>query len=191
MDWVRGWRALHGSWEIRLWCEDDLRALPLRNRRLLEHYLARGIWYGAADVARVEVLLACGGVYTDIDSEPLRSLDDAPFMEAGFFAAYTLPLAGHPGRVGNGTMGAARGHSVLVDYAAAMGRAKRLGPVWNTIGGTMLTQVLARHRTPDVQILPAGTFYAEGRRGARANDGATTYVRHFWAGSPNPVRAYP
>jgi mannosyltransferase OCH1-like enzyme len=191
MDWVIGWRAMHGAWEIRLWHEDDLRALPLRNRALLELYLSRKNWVGAADVARVEVLLTCGGVYTDIDSEPLRPLDDAPFMSAGFFAAYTLPLAGHPGRVGNGTMGAVRGHPVLEDYAATMRRAKRLTPVWNTIGGTMLTQVLARHRTSDVLILPTGTFYAEGRRGARANDGATAYVRHFWAGSPDPVVAYP
>ena len=191
-EWIRAWRALHLDWEIRIWHEADLWALPLLNREVFRHYMRRSNYPGAADVARVEVLLRCGGVYSDIDSEPVRTLSDAPFMEAGFFAAYTLPLKGHEGRVGNGTLGAVAGHPVLKDYARAIGQQGKLEPAWNTTGGTLLTRVLSVHRDdPSVQVLPAGTFYAEGRRGVRANDGATTYVRHFWAGSPDSIRSYP
>lgn len=190
--WLRAWRAKHLDWEHRVWHEADIRALPLRNRRVFDAYMARPHYPGAADVARVEILLRCGGVYTDIDSEPLRSLDGAPFLEAGFFAGYTLPVPGRPGRVGNGTMGATAGHPVLEDYAGAIDRQARIWPAWDTTGGTLLTEVLGRHRDdPTVQILPAGTFYPRGRRGDRANDGAVAYVQHYWASSPGALQSYP
>lgn len=192
VEWLRAWRALHLDWEHRIWHEADIRALPLRNRRTFDAYLARPHYAGAADVARAEILLACGGVYTDIDSTPLRSLSGAPFMAAGFFAGYTLPVPGRPGRVGNGTLGAERWHPVLVDYVAAMGQQRTIWPAWDTTGGTLLTSVLARHRDdPTVQLLPAGTFYPRGRHGAVANDGAVAYVQHYWSGSPGALVPYP
>jgi mannosyltransferase OCH1-like enzyme len=192
VEWLRAWRAKHLDWEHRVWNEADIRALPLRNRRVFDAYLARPHYPGAADVARVEILLACGGVYTDIDSEPLRSLEGAPFMDAGFFVARTLPVKGHPGRVGNGTMGAERGHPVLVDYAEAIDRQSNIWPAWDTSGGTLLTEVLGRHADdPTVRILPAGSFYPRGRHGERANDGSIAYIQHFWASSPRAIRAYP
>lgn len=191
-EWLRAWRALHLEWEFRVWNEADVRALPLVNRATFDAYMVKRHYPGAADVARVEILLRCGGVYTDIDSEPLRSLTGAPFLEAGFFAAYTLPVANRPGRVGNGTLGAQTGHPVLVDYCAAIGRQGSIWPAWDTTGGTLLTEVLRRHADDTtVQILPPSAFYPRGRHGETATDGGVSYVQHFWSSSPGPIRPYP
>lgn len=191
--WAARWHALNPDWEQRIWDEAEIRPLLSRaNARVFDAYLARGHFPGAADVARVEILLSAGGVYTDIDSEPLRPFAGAPFLAAGFFAAYTLPVAGRPGRIGNGTMGALAGHPVLVDYAAAISRQARIFPAWDTTGGTLLTEMVARHRDDtSVMILPAGTFYPRGRNGDVANDGSIAYVQHYWSSSPNALRAYP
>lgn len=189
--WSDAWQAMHPTWEYRLWDEDALRALPMHNADVFAHYAGQGDWPGAADVARVEVLTALGGVYADIDSRCLVSFDGAPFMAFGFFAGLTLPLRYQPGRVGNGVIGGEAGHPVLIDYRRSIASLGRYEPAWDTVGGTLLTAVLSRHRTPDVLILPAGTFYPRGRRGERAIDDATPYTTHFWASSPHPIERYP
>jgi mannosyltransferase OCH1-like enzyme len=192
-EWVARWQAGNPDWEQRVWREPEIRALlNPANARVFDAYLARCDYPGAADVARVEILHAVGGVYTDIDSEPLRPFAGAPWLAAGFVAAYTLPLRGHPGRVGNGTLAGVVGHPVLTDYREAIGRQARIFPAWDTTGGTLLTQVLARHRDdPTVQILPSSAFYPQGRNGERATDGGLSYVQHYWSSSPRPIRAYP
>src|SRR3990167_7702746 len=85
--WADAWAAAHPGWACRVWREADLAALPMVNRRVYDDFLTRGVWHGAADVARLELLHAEGGVYVDIDSRPLRSFEGAPFMDAGVFAA--------------------------------------------------------------------------------------------------------
>ncbi len=186
-EWSDQWRAMHPGWEYWLW---DERTLP-RMQPAFALYMEAADWPGAADVARVEVLARYGGVYADIDSECLRSFARAPFMAAGFFAGYSLPVRNRPGRVANGVMGGVCRHPVLTDYRASIARLNRYRPAWDTVGGTLLTAVVDRHRTADVLILPAGTFYPEGRRGVRADDGAVAYTRHFWSSSPRPIAAYP
>ena len=184
--WLDAWRAMHPGWEHLLWDEAAIRSLPLANAAAFDAYLARPHYPGAADVARVEILLSRGGVYTDADSKPVRPFDGAPFMAAGFFAARYAT-----GRVGNGTLGAVAGHPVLADYRESIGQAPRLWPAWNTIGGALLTEVVARHAgDPTVVVLPTGTFYGAGRHGQVVRDGSVPYVRHFWASSPGARRRY-
>ena len=84
-DWREAWRAMHPDWEHRLWRESDMAGLPILNRKALDWFLERGVWHGAADIARVAVLLEHGGLYVDIDSKPLRSFEGAPFMASSSF----------------------------------------------------------------------------------------------------------
>jgi len=51
-----------------------------------ERYLSEGIFDGAADVARVEILHRFGGIYVDADAEAVRPLDGADWLDARFFA---------------------------------------------------------------------------------------------------------
>ena len=81
---ARGQPRLH----YRLWHEDAIDALGLRNDGIYRRYLAEGLYDGAADVARIEILHRFGGVYTDADSVALRPLGAAPFMAAGFLAPF-------------------------------------------------------------------------------------------------------
>lgn len=190
-DWIAGWRAMHPGWELRLWREPDIDALDLVNRRHWDEQLAAGCWHGASDIARVEILRAEGGVYVDVDSRPLRSFDGAPFITAGFFAAYE-PTPSLPGRIANGTIGAERGHPILDTYARLVSEMPSLAEPWDTCGGTGLTAaVLAHRQCCSPLILPARTFYATDARGREVPGPEVAYSEHFWASTNRmyPARA--
>lgn len=177
--WAQAWRDMHLGWEYRLWREPDIAALGLENSLAFATYMATVRPYGAADVARVEILYREGGVYVDIDSRPLRSLEGAPFMDAGFFAGYENP--NHPGRIANGTMGAVAGHPVLRTYIDLIRDADVLEPAWDTVGGTALTRAVAMHaERDDIAILPCRTFYPHNLDGDAPGD-EESYTDHFWA----------
>lgn len=180
-EWAAAWASMHPEWIARVWREDDLDALPMTNRRQYEEALARGCWHGAADIARLEVLHAHGGVYVDIDSRPIRPLDGAPFMAAGAFAAYE-PVASLPGRVANGTIGAEAGHEAIRSAIAIIAGMRVTDPPWDTTGGTALTAALLIHRRCcDVRVLPARTFYPTMANGKPTPGGEQPYCEHFWA----------
>lgn len=188
-DWIAPWREMHPAWQHRLWREADLTALPMVNRKHYETLLAAGCWHGAADIARIEILLARGGVYVDVDSKPLRTFDGAPFMAASLFAGYE-PVASLPGRVANGTLGAVPDHHALRQLAQVISEMETITPPWNTIGGTALTAVLSLHRECSCKpmILPARTFYATDARGRPTSGSEAPYSEHFWA---TTTRRYP
>jgi len=191
-DWATAWRNMHPGWEHRVWREADVRALPMRNRELFDDLLAKGVWHGAADVARLEILHAVGGVYVDIDSKPLRSLEGAPFLDADVFAAYEPPNPHLPGRVANGTIGAVPGSEAIDEARRIQGAMHVVDPPWATIGAPALTDALAAHqRCCDVRILPARTFYRTNWRGQPVPGKEPSYIEHFWATTNHgyPARA--
>lgn len=187
-EWLVAWRAMHPSWQHRLWREADLAKLAMPNRAAFDDFMARGVWHGAADIARVAILQAHGGVYVDIDAKPLRTFEGAPFMRAGFFAGYE-PTPNLPGRIANGTIGSEPGHPILGTYARLVGEMDSLDEPWDTCGGTGLTAaVLVHRRCCKPLVLPAGTFYATDMHGAPVPGREISYAQHFWS---TTNRTYP
>ena len=185
-DWLGAWATMHPGWDQMLWREPQMEGLPLDSR--FGDFLERGVWHGAADLARVAILRQHGGVYVDIDSKPLTTFEGAPFMESSFFAAYE-PTPSIPGRIANGTIGSVPGHPILETYADLVANMTDLSEPWDTTGGTGLTAAVLVHRqccSPN--ILPARTFYATDARGKAVPGRETMYSQHFWA-STN--RTYP
>jgi hypothetical protein len=181
--WARRWRRRHPGWSYRLWREPDIEPiLPPGFRRAWDHFLATSRWHGASDIARVAILLREGGVYVDIDSEPVRAFDDAPFMAGTFFAGLELGTPDAVERVTNGVIGAEPDHPVLRRHAQLIEAAEVVDPPWKTVGGGFLTQALLELRDlPGVTILPVRTFYPEDKNG-RPNPGReTVYTRHYFA----------
>jgi len=187
-EWARAWAAMHPTWEHRVWREADLAGIKMVNRALYEQLLAAGIWHGAADVARLEVLYAVGGVYVDIDSRPLRALTGAPFMAADAFAGYE-PVPSMPGRVANGTIGARPKSEVIRTAIDLVGKMRVTDPPWNTIGAPALTAAFLCHRECcDAQVLPAHTFYRQDAGGRPVAGKGPSYSEHFWSSTK---RTYP
>jgi mannosyltransferase OCH1-like enzyme len=176
--WTDTWRRAHPGWEYRMWDEPALDELGLAHRHLYDRYRADGRWCGAANIARVEILLKFGGVYIDADTECLQPLGDAPFMQAGMFVPYTPNTAN--GRVSNAVMGCTPQHPTMAAYQDALSSVTELHPSWKKTGALLLTEVIHQH-PHGVQLLPAATFLPvriDGRR-APAYDGPV-YGTHHW-----------
>jgi mannosyltransferase OCH1-like enzyme len=173
------WREIDPDFSYRLWDDDAIDGFGLRNVDVYRRFLAEGLYDGAADVARAEILLGCGGVYADADSVALRPIGDAPFMEAGFFAQHE-PNEAFPELVTNAFMGAIPHHPVLERYVDVLSRIGSLRPMWRVSGPGALTEVLAGSSDEDVMILPWWTFFTTSLRGDDQPTG-DPYAQHFWS----------
>lgn len=177
--WIETWRRLNPDFEHRLWDEAEIEAFGLRNEAVYQRFAEAGIYDGAADVARVEILHRYGGVYVDADSVALRPIGDAPFMHGAFFARYEASDQ-HPELITNAFMGAVEGHSVLKRYIEAVSHVIGLRPMWRLTGPGALTAVLQTERESDVMILPAWTFLTTSLDGEEQR-GGQPYAEHFWS----------
>jgi mannosyltransferase OCH1-like enzyme len=194
------WRDENPGFDYREWNDSSLSAFGLVNRNVYERFMSEGIYDGAADVARVEILYRFGGVYVDADSIAVKPMRD-DLLDRGFFAVRE-PESGmeERGLVGNACMGAVADHPVLERLIEAISRVVDVRPMWRLTGPGALTDVLARSLEPDINVLPAWIFYDTALDGS-AVLGGEPFARHFWSttverwskpgGTPYPVEADP
>lgn len=176
-DWMQTWREKNPSFMFTLWDEQAIDAFDLKNRDTFDYYIKKGIYDGAADVARVEILHRLGGIYIDADSICLHTLEDAPFLAANFFAAYEYDQ-----RIANGVIGSIPRHPVMTMYLRRLTEATVLEPACFTIGGTLLTTCVNYCELvcddPKIEILPSFTFYP--KLGHYREATGTIYARQMW-----------
>ncbi|KAJ1450300.1 nucleotide-diphospho-sugar transferase [Pelagophyceae sp. CCMP2097] len=123
------WQTGHGGWEYRLWRDADAAELlgGPGAEAVSEAFELATNWGEKSDLLRYAILVRFGGVYIDVDFEPLRPLDgllgalDARGVRlfAGFSNVGAVEL-------NNGFLGAAPGHAAVAelerDAAAALRR---------------------------------------------------------------------
>ena len=172
---ISSWRNLHPGWEIRMWREGDI---SLENQRVYDYFLARKVYHGMADVARIEILLRYGGVYMDIDTECTRSLDEAPFMAESFWCVREPSI---PGLVANGMIGATKGHPIIAECQRRIGLISTESGIvpWRHTGPMLLTDVLKGFN--DTNVLPAYSFIPLTKSGKSVPQDGLNYGRHLWA----------
>ena len=165
----RSWRRHYPDWELRLWRDETLPALSSQvEYDQLDNKKKR------FDVARLEILRQCGGVFIDMDCEAIRPLD--PLL--GGVSAFL----GRLGRchVGNQVMGAVPHHKFFELAVVRLVASIRGGGTTNKVAGkAFLERVLAE--CPDgVTIFPEETFYFEPsfEPPKRSTDFPDVYVVH-------------
>ena len=185
MSWIETWRDINPEFEHRLWKEKDVDDLGLAHVRLYRDFMEAGLYDGAADVARVEILHRLGGVYADADSVALRPLVEAPFMRAEFFAPREpVDIGDPPSRgtelISNAFMGSVPDHPILAEYVGRLTGVRAQRPMWRTTGPGALTKSLAGWGPPKVRRLPAWTFFPTSIAGAPVR-GGNPYAQHLWS----------
>lgn len=180
--WTEEWKALHPDWEFIMWGQErDLP--PLRNQDIYDRAgeLCRG-YEGQlrADVARYELLYRFGGVWLDVDFEPLKPIDGL-LEGVECFTAWEIQDT----YANNAIFGCVPGHPFLKDLIdglpASIAAHPNMGP-WKISGPRYMTLVLERH--PEVKVFDQKVFYPIGCReiaklGSRKHYGDAWAV-HFW-----------
>lgn len=105
---IDSWRVYHPDWEYRLWTQDDIPKMHLRNRAFIEQSRNAG---EISDLMRYEILYQYGGVYVDTDFECLRSLEPLHYIYDFYIGIQ--PLDSDLVQLGIGIMGAVPGHPIL------------------------------------------------------------------------------
>lgn len=175
--WVAGWRALHPTWDVRVWGDDDL--LWLRNRALFDaaERLAPGSeGQFRSDVARYEVLWRHGGVYVDCDFEALRPIDD--LLGVDCWAAWETDDVW----INNAIIGATPSHELMHGLIARLPhnvKAKR-GKRPNHLSGPRFFTPLARRH--DITVHPSRLFYPYrwDELDRAGGDFGDAYAVHHW-----------
>lgn len=192
LEWMVTWNRMHPGWHYDLWNEARIERFGLRNARLYHDFLDAGVYDGASDVARVEILARFGGVYADADSRCLRPLDGAPFLRAGFFATREQPPDGSY-FVTNAFMGCVPHHPLIERYVARLSRVRKPRKcihghegaafccAWRMTGPRLLTSLLKVSRESDIRILAPWVFFPVTIQGEAVAGGDRAYARHYWS----------
>lgn len=159
---VQRWRDLHPGWTHILWDEESLRG-ELISQDLYDHagdfVPAHAIGQFRADVARYEILHRYGGVYADVDFEPLHPIDEL------CTGPWVTESAARQGFLANGLMGMPPNHKLMrrciVELRERCMRAR--GRQTNTalasqLSGPRLITPMAEG-VADLTVYPAGRFY--------------------------------
>lgn len=186
--WRDGWLDLHPGWECRLWHEREIDELGLVNRRLFddaERIAGRYAGQLRSDVARYEILAACGGVYVDFDCEARRPFDD--LLDVPAFVGWEVPDVW----ANNAVIGAVPGHPFLAALIERLPAnvARHRGSRPNVLSGPrFLTPILADF--PDVTIHAREAFYPYGHDELdRAGEPfPSSWCVHHWQNTRNRRR---
>jgi mannosyltransferase OCH1-like enzyme len=102
------WIIMHPDWEYYLWTQHNIDALPLINRTYIDNAQNPA---EKADLLRIELLYFLGGVYVDMDCEPLVPLDVLNYMYDFFVGIH--PLDTGLVKLGSAIIGSCPGHPIL------------------------------------------------------------------------------
>lgn len=164
MQWINTWRN-YPNIEHMLWTENDISSLNLKNQDKFDFYMTKGVYHGAADILRVEILEQYGGFYVDADCELVKEFPQE-YFNYSFVAAEAPKRKKWNYRVANGVMGSIKNGTIIKEYNKRISQTSNIMPPWKTIGGTLLTEILLNHKdNKDVLILPSYVFYPKSLTG--------------------------
>lgn len=189
-DEYAGYRArlveMHPEWEHHLWTEANMP--PLVNQALWDaapDIVPDSVEQFRSDLARYELLLVYGGVWLDMDMEPLRALD--PLLGAAdcWFCYEDTAQRW----VNNAAIGAVPGHKFLdrlvrgLEAHVAINQGKGWRP--NKLSGPQYVTPEWSAWKERVRVLPSRTFYpySWAQVGTAAERGpwhADTFAVHRW-----------
>ena len=143
---VYEWERLHPDWQAHIWTEQNLPILRNGNlyQRAAELVPRDAVYQFRADLIRYELLYDFGGFYVDVDTRPLKSINDELAGHDVFAAMEDRTW------VGNTYLGSVPGHPMFADIITSIpGNVQRnagkrpnvltgpkfLTPIWKRNGG--------------------------------------------------------
>jgi mannosyltransferase OCH1-like enzyme len=167
MQYSNAWSNLNPGWQHYLWTDASLGIddpeTGLDNASLwrrAEEFVAPGRQYQLrADIVRYELLYRFGGVWIDMDFEPLKSLNSwfAEVQGDQPFAVWEV----QDKWAANGIMGAPKKHwfmKLLIDRLPASAR-ERTGDAPTRISGPQFMTELHREQSEPMKVLGPERFY--------------------------------
>jgi mannosyltransferase OCH1-like enzyme len=178
LEYMRSWQALNPDWAYRLYDNAFVRERRFRNQPLIDEYLKRAEYAGAADLIRYELLDAFGGFIAEADAVCERPI--APLFETGsLFTVYENEFV--RGQLVSPILAATPGHPFVRALIEELGklRPEELGSPWQSTGNLFVAQMIARLQ-PEITIFPSHYFIPEHYTGVVYDGPGPVYARQLF-----------
>jgi len=156
--WIQDWKKYNPDFEYCLWTEEKILKLDLVNR---DQFIKAKNYGVKSDIARNEILLKFGGIYIDVDFEPLKKINKKlltfPFLAGNMF---DLTPA-----IANGLMISEPKSKLLELLVYNLGNCPRelltANQIMSYCGPYYLTKIIKKNfdSLKDIIILPSQYFY--------------------------------
>jgi mannosyltransferase OCH1-like enzyme len=177
------------GYEYVLWNEEKVDSLQMVNKDKYDYFYNKGLYYGSADIARVEILYQYGGLYIDADTKRLKDLPEEWFDYSFFAVQAAVSEQKTRYRIANSIMACEQESSLMKDYLDAITHAKKIEPCWSTIGGTTLTDIITKNyaNDPNILILEPWTFFPMNSKKRKHEKYEDAYAIHFWGSKTKKI----
>ena len=185
-EWLESWKEHHSEWSYTRYDNDFLSSFPFRNRNLIDEYVNRGQFAGAADLMRYEILYEFGGFIPEADSFCLANTEEL-FSESKAYTVYENEKV-RPGLVSpilaceskNGFVG------LLIKELSQLS-IYEIGQPWKTTGNRFVAKMIQQHQ-PDVTIFPSHYFIPEHFTGEKYKGDGKVYCHQMFGTTTNAYK---
>lgn len=135
------WQRLHPDWQCLTWTDESESSLPPPPASCI-HARQRSNWM------RLQILLAFGGVYVDLDTEPFKNIEPMLGERGAAASPFRFQHAG-PVQCCNSFLAAAPQHPWIVECCYLLGKADPA--IHLSMGSSLISEALRSH--PEVMVL--------------------------------------
>lgn len=180
-EFLEGWRQLHPAWGFTLWNEENMP--PLENQNLYDHVSDFCPGFEGqlrSDIARYEILWRHGGVYLDVDFEPIKPID-ALLEGAECFTAWEI----QDQVANNAIFGCSPGHPFMRYLIDGLEESIRRNPGKrpSKVSGPHYMTAKLRQYGQDVTVYDRAMFYRIGCKDLHRLSEPhhpEEWARHYW-----------
>lgn len=182
-EWLKSWQQHHPDWEYTLYDNNFLESFTFQNVALINEYLKRGQFAGAADLMRYEILYHFGGFLPGADSLCLANTDEL-FPHPKAYTVYENEKA-RPGMVSPILACEPKNPFAkqLIDELSKL-NPREIGQPWKTTGNRFVAQMIEKHN-PDIEIFPSHFFIPNHFSGETYTGNGKIYCDQMFGSTTN------
>lgn len=176
--WMKTWRDHHPDWHYRLIDNAYVARHSFKNQALIDEYLRRAEYAGAADLIRYEILLEHGGFMPGADSICLQNTD-ALWTKPQAYTVYENEFV--RGKMVSPVLACEPGNpfvATLIDRLHLL-RPEQLNKAWRTTGNYFVACMIAE-TTPDITVFPSHYFIPEHFTGHAYTGDGPVYCKQLF-----------
>jgi glycosyltransferase involved in cell wall biosynthesis len=180
---IETWKEKHIDYDFYEWDNETIKTFPFRLKKHIDKFIEKGMYHGAADLIRYEVLYKYGGFVAPADSECLNSIDE--LLNCDSFCCYENEqirpklLSPHIGACPNNRL-----LGLIIDELESRETLLNEDP-WVVTGNFLLTNMRVKHNYQDMKIFPSHYFIPEHYTGIKYQGDGKVYARHFFGTTNN------
>lgn len=176
--WMDTWKRFHPDWKYILWDNERVNNFVFKNKEKIDGCIKKGLYHGAADLIRYEILYRYGGFVAPADSECFSPIDELLNIEEDCFACYENEIK--LGHLISPHLATTKGNDLMKELIDKMyGSKKPIIEPWQDTGNVFLTRTVKELNYP-IKIYPSHYFVPNHYSGEKYTGTDKIYADHKW-----------